>query len=45
MYREVTVEINLEQTGAPGTFHECLTGRAGEVVPGFVKAMLSGQKA
>gem|GEM_PF-2411607 len=35
----------LEQTGASGTFHECLTGRAGEVVPEFVEALLSGQKA
>lgn len=40
-----TVEINLEKTGASGTFHECLTGKAGEVVPGFVESLLSGQKA
>jgi NAD-dependent deacetylase len=40
-----TVEINLEQTGASGTFHECLTGKAGEVLPGFVEAILLGQNA
>ena len=40
-----TVEINLEKTGASGTFHECLTGKAGEVLPGYVEAFLSRQKA
>lgn len=40
-----TVEVNLEESGVSGAFHECLTGKAGEVVPGFVDHLLSGQKA
>lgn len=40
-----TVELNLEQSEVAGTFHECLTGKAGEVVPGFVESLLAGQKA
>lgn len=39
------MEINLEKAGVSGTFHECLTGKAGEVLPGYVQALLSRQKA
>ncbi len=40
-----TMEVNLEQTGASGAFHECLIGSAGKVVPELVERLLIGQNA